>query len=64
VPRRIALPISRRRGLDCGPHDRERRDRAACTTSGREIGVLGEPRVDVLVVNLALDRTFGGVNPE
>lgn len=48
--------IARARGVDA---DRVRAVVEA-RIEGRSLGLLGEPRVNVLLVNLALDRQFGG----
>ena len=39
------------------------RDVIVARTEGRELGVFGEPRVNVLMVNLALDQKFGKPTP-
>jgi K+-transporting ATPase ATPase C chain len=50
-----AVRIARARGID------PERVRAAigAEVQGRDLGFLGEPRVNVVLVNLALDRRFG-----
>jgi potassium-transporting ATPase KdpC subunit len=48
--------VAKARGL---PDDRVRQI-VAENTQGRTLGILGEPRVNVLALNLALDRLSGG----
>jgi K+-transporting ATPase ATPase C chain len=47
--------VARTRGVEPG----RVRDLVESHIEGRELGVLGEPRVNVLEINLALDRQFG-----
>jgi len=47
--------VARERGMD---EDDVRRI-VAKNTSGRQLGILGEPRVNVLKLNMALDAASG-----
>lgn len=47
--------VARARGVDAGAVRRV----LAAHTAGRQFGVLGEPRVNVLLLNIALDSAFG-----
>lgn len=47
--------VARERGID----QIQLRGVVASSTDGRQLGFLGEPRVNVLLLNLELDRRFG-----
>ncbi len=50
----------RRAALDIG----KVRDLVAQNTAGRTFGLLGEPRVNVLELNMALDKAFPANRPK